>query len=146
MVCLCACRAGLVDSMIDEIKNTTIVELFSKLHRAISELISDASKMVELNDSVKMDSVRNIRNDIVKKLNGNENIEENKTLVKILDLFITDKSFIRMIRDDSKEWLEFLDVIERNMNKIGNDLSGEDRKEIANITKAIDDARKMIRK
>lgn len=135
-----------VDFMIDEIKNTTVVELFSKLHRAISELVSDASKMVELNDSVRMDSVRSIRNDIVKKLNGNENIEENRTLVKILDLFITDKSFIRMIKDDSKEWLEFLDVIEKNLNKIGNDLDGEDRKEIANITKAIDNARKMIRK
>ena len=66
----------------------------------------------------------------MKRLNSNEDIEENKTLIKVLDLFVTDKSFLRMIKDDSEEWLEFLDVIEKNLNKVGDNLSGEDKREI----------------
>ena len=132
--------------MINELKNLSVGELFSRLHMAISELVSDASKIVELNSSVKMDSIRDIRTDIVKRLNSNEDIEENKTLIKVLDLFVTDKSFLRMIKDDSEEWLEFLDVIEKNLNKVGDNLSGEDKREIEKITHAIDGARKLIRK
>jgi hypothetical protein len=132
--------------MQDGIKNLSINDLFTRLHRALTELFNDASSLVEANNSVKSDNIRTLRSSIIARLANNENIKENENLLKVLDLFVTDKSFIQLVKEDSKEWLEFLEAIEKNLKSIEKDVNPKDRREIERINSSIEKAKSMLRK
>ena len=102
--------------------------------------------MSEQNTFIKGLVFRLVKKHIAERLNKNENIEENKLILKVLDIFITDKSFIRIIRKDADDWLEFLDALESNLKKVGEDFTKKDRMELDNVIGIIDDAKKMIRR
>ena len=132
--------------MFDNIRSLSLKELFQKLHDEITDFIENAERIMDINESIKIDNIRQIRDHITERLNKNENIEENKLILKVLDIFITDKSFIRIIRKDADDWLEFLDALESNLKKVGEDFTKKDRMELDNVIGIIDDAKKMIRR
>ncbi len=132
--------------MQDGIMNLGIGELFSRLHRALTELVEDAARMVELNSTVTSETVRSIRDRIIKRLSGEDSIEEDEAVLKILDLFVTDRAFIRMVNEDSKDWLEFLEAIEKSLKRAERGMDPRDRLRIERITVAIDKAKLVIRR
>ena len=67
-------------------------------------------------------------------------------MLKTLDLFLTDKAFIRLIKEDSEEWLSFLDAIEESLVKVDHNLTGEDKQEIDSVLRKLDEVRNLIRK
>ena len=121
-------------------------ELFSKLHSSIIDFARDTSKVSDLNDSINTGTIDELRDHITERLNNNENIDENKALLKTLDLFVTDKAFIRLIKEDSEEWLGFLDAIQESLLRMDHNLSGEDKLEMERIIGRLDELRNLIRK
>ncbi len=133
-------------SITEGVRNLRLGELIAKLHTSITEFSKNTSKMVELNESMHTEKINELRDAITKRLSKNENIEENQALLKTLDLFLTDKAFIRLIKEDSEEWLSFLDAIEEGLVKVDHNLTGEDKQEIDSVLRKLDEARSLIRK
>jgi hypothetical protein len=144
-VCMYKLLLG-VNAMFDNIRNLSLKDLFQKLHDEITDFIENAERIIEINESIKIDNIRQIRDHITERLNKNEDIEENKLILKILDVFITDKSFIRIMRKDADDWLEFLDALEGNLKKVGKDFTEKDKMELNNVIGIIDNAKKIIRR
>ncbi len=133
-------------SITEGIGRLRIGQLFSKLHNSIRRFSSDASRMVEKNEEVNTDTINELRDSITERLGNNENIDENKALLKTLDLLLTDKAFIRLVRDDAERWLGFLDAIEESLLKVDKDLSAEDRAEIEKAMGMLHGIRHALRK
>ncbi len=133
-------------SITEGIGRLRIGQLFSKLHNSIRRFSSDASRMVEKNDEVNTDTINELRDSITERLGNNENIDENKALLRTLDLLLTDKAFIRLVRDDADRWLGFLDAIEESLLKVDKDLGAEDRAEIEKAMGMLHGIRHALRK
>ncbi len=128
----------------DDKITSSIGGLFSRLHRGLLALSAEASKLTSMNSSVNAHEVREAREEIVKKLSENQGFEETRTLLKVLDLFSKDSAFIELVRDESKEWLEFLDTIEKSLNIMLEDLEGDDREIAERAITAVEAARKSL--
>lgn len=123
---------------------STIEGLFSRLHRGLVALSAEASKLTSMNSSVNAREVREAREEIISKLSNNEGFQETRTLLKVLDLFSKDSAFIELVRDESEEWLEFLDTIEKSLDIMLEDLEGDDREIAKRAITAVETARSSL--
>jgi len=132
--------------MANDVKELSLDGLFSKLHGLMVNLVRDIDSVLEDNMEISMDSVRELRSHITTKLNRNEEIEDNKKLLKLLNLFSEDRAVLEIIKEDSDEWVELLEAIEESINERGPNLTKSEQKEIKEINRITSEIKSLIRK
>ncbi|HUC38528.1 MAG TPA: hypothetical protein VL944_00150 [Candidatus Acidoferrum sp.] len=130
-----------------DIKELTIGDLLARLHSAIVEFVGTVGSIVKQDREVSMGDIRELRNDIKERLQRNEKIDENKKLLKVLDLFTSDSAVLELVKEDAEEWLSFIDHIEKSMEQKGayKDLTSDERAELERIKKTTSDIKALIR-
>ena len=132
--------------MAEMLSKLRLGELFQKLKAGLEYLVKESKNMSEANRSVAMSDVGAIRNHIMKKINRREDVKENQEILKVLELFSDDRIFIDVIREESEEWLKFLDSIEKSVKGLDSaDATPQEKKEVNDIIKRIESVRGMIR-
>ncbi len=131
-----------------DLKSLSISDLFSKLHRMISDFIETIDETIRDNRQIGLDDIKSLRAHITSRLQKNEDIEENKKLLKVLDLFATNKAVMELIRADADDWLDFLEAIKKRLEQKGDesDLTREELQDIEKAKKLTQEIRAMIRK
>lgn len=132
--------------MAKDVKEMTLDGLFSKLHGLMANLAKDIDSVLEDNRELGMDSVRQLRDHIKSRLSRNEEIEDNKKLLKLLNLFSEDKAVLEIIKEDSKEWVELLEAIEKSISERGPNLTKSEQNEIKEINRITSEIKSLIRK
>jgi hypothetical protein len=97
--------------MLENLGKLSINKLVNMLHEAISRVVRDLDKIVEENKALNMTEINTLREHIEERLNKGEDVKENEELIKLIDLFLTDKYVLEFIRGDSEEWLSFVTAI-----------------------------------
>ncbi len=132
--------------MAEMLSKLKLGELLQKLKIGLEDLVKESRNMSEVNRGVAMSDIGAIRNHIVKKISRKEDVKENQEILKVLDLFSDDRIFIDVIREESEEWLKFLDSIEKSVKGLDNaTATPQEKKEVNDIIKRIESVRGMIR-
>ncbi|MGC8699882.1 MAG: hypothetical protein ACP5RK_02685 [Candidatus Micrarchaeia archaeon] len=117
-----------------ELRSLSLGGLFAKLRDALIALTRDLDKFIdESNRVISKDDIEELRNHIQERLNRNEEIDDNKKLKELLDLFATDQAVIEWIREDANSWIAMLDSIIENLSKRKEPLTDEERKELEDL-------------
>ncbi len=119
-------------------------KLLEMLHDLMRSLVSDVDSIIADNEEVSIEDVRKLRDHINGRIGVGEELRENGMLLKLLNLFSEDKAVLEIIREDSKEWVELLDNIERGLK--GNSSSTRERKEMKEIRRLTSEIRDLVRK
>ncbi|MGC8572221.1 MAG: hypothetical protein ACP5RI_01640 [Candidatus Micrarchaeia archaeon] len=131
--------------MLDGIKNTTLGKLISSLHKSILSTIKSTKTLSEMNDKITNEEIVKLRENVKAKLDRGEDIEDNKSLIELLNLFSTNKKVIEYLKYESEDWIDLLKAIERNLVTREDSLTVEEKKEIAKIMDLIKDVKEIIR-
>jgi hypothetical protein len=132
--------------MTEMLSKLKLGELFQKLKVGLEDLVKESRNMSETNRSVAMSDIGAIRGHIMKKINRKEDVKENQEILKVLELFSDDRIFIDVIKEESEEWLKFLDSIEKSVKGLDNaTATPQEKKEVNDIIKRIEGVRGMIR-
>lgn len=126
--------------------NLSIGSLFGKLHEAIVSFVANLNDLVEENREVPLSEIRELREHIKQRLNSNESIDDNQKLMKLLDLFSTDKAVIELVRDEAQDWLDMLEAIENSFPKDRSQLTQGQRDEIRKVEVLTSQVKALIRK
>ncbi len=131
---------NLIDGMDEKLGN-----LFDKLHSLMKSLAKDIEEVIEENREISTSSVRELRDKISERLGRNEEIEDNKKLLRLLNLFAMDKAVMEILKEDSDEWIALLNDIEENLSSNGK-LTQKERKEIKEIRHLTSEIKMIIRR
>jgi transcriptional regulator of heat shock response len=132
--------------MAKDLKDLSLDGLFSKLHGLMVNLVRDVDSVIEDNNEMTMDNVRDLRNHINYKLSKKEEIQDNEKIIKLLNLFSEDKAVIEIIREDAEEWVELLEAIEGSITEKGGDLTPKEEREVKDIKRLTLEIKSLIRK
>lgn len=132
--------------MLENLDKLSIGTLFGKLHNSIKSALKDISSSVEANNKINMYDIRELRNHINSRLSKNEDIEDNKKLMALLNLFVEDKAAMELLNEDTEEWLDLLTNIEKSLARKSGELTVEERKELEEISGMITNIKTVIRK
>ena len=131
--------------MLDGLKSNTIGKLIATLHNSLLALTKTTEALTQKNKEVNDEEIRALRSNIQKKLDSNEEINDNKELIKLLDLFTTNKEVIKYIKEEADEWLKLLKTIEQNLSNKEEGLTVDEKKEITKIITLTKDIKEIIR-
>ena len=129
-----------------ELKSFSISSLISKLHKAILFISKEASEVSKKNNEISFYDIRELRDHITERLNSKEDIEDKEKLLKLLNLFATDKEVIEFMKDETEEWAKLLQAIEESLIRKQEGLTNEEKLEIEEIVKLTRDIRGVMRK
>ncbi|MGC8710635.1 MAG: hypothetical protein ACP5RF_03450 [Candidatus Micrarchaeia archaeon] len=132
--------------MLNNFKDMSLGALFGKLHGAMSSFTKDINGFIEKNKSISMGDIKELREHIQKRLENNEEVEDNMKLRELLNLFATDKAVLEVIKEDSEEWIEMLDAIIENLENKKGELTIEEKAELHQIISLATDIKSMLRK
>ena len=130
----------------DGVKSMSLGELISKLHGAIRQFISDLDVVISRNKEASSDEIYDLRARITERLKAGKDTVENERLLKLLNLLLTDKTVIELMRDDAEEWMEFLDAISKHIENGSYRATEEEKKELSNIRELTAQITSLIRK
>ena len=123
-----------------------IGELFQKLKIGLEDLVRESGNMSNANNSVSLSDISKIRNHITKKISKKEDTWENQELMKVLDLFSDDKVFMEVIKEESAEWLKFLESLEKSVKDLDtSSATKKEKKEVDDILEKIESVKGLIR-
>ncbi|MGD0729507.1 MAG: hypothetical protein ABR981_05515 [Candidatus Micrarchaeaceae archaeon] len=131
--------------MSKETTDLSLDGLFGKLHSLMVNLVRDVDSVIEDNESVSMNDVRELRQNISSRLTKKEEIKDNEKILKLLNLFSEDKAVLEIIREDAEEWVELLEAIEESITERGN-LTSKEKNEIEEINRLTGQIKNLIRK
>ena len=120
----------------------SLSKLVGMLHDAISTVSRDLDQIVEGNKEFSLSDVETLREHIEERLKRGEDVKENKQIIKLIDLFLTDKYVLEFIKGDSEEWLSFINAITEAIDK-GQMKTKEGREEVYATIKELE---AMLRK
>lgn len=134
--------------MFDDLKHLSLGELFSRLHRAIVDFVDTLDETIEDNRQVGAGDIRELRQHISERLGKNEEIDDNKKLLKVLDLFANNSAIMELVREDADDWLDFIEAIEKQIQEKGDagKLTKEELADIDKIKEMTSQIKAMIRK
>jgi benzoyl-CoA reductase/2-hydroxyglutaryl-CoA dehydratase subunit BcrC/BadD/HgdB len=88
-----------------------------------------------------------LREHISERLKRNEDIEDNKKMIQILDLFKKNSLIMELAKEDVEKWLAFFDAIEQKLEENnGVKLTEKELNDINQIKRLTKDLKEMIRK
>ncbi len=132
--------------MAKETSELSLDNLFERLQKLMSNLVSDVGSVIADNKVIGMNDIRELREHIGERLNKKEEIQDNQKILKLLNLFSEDKAVLEIIREDAEEWVELLEAIEDNIRASGVNLTKREKQEIKEIQKLTTEIKGLIRK
>lgn len=131
----------------DGLIKLTLDQMVGKLHNAIVQFAKDMKDVVEENKALSFGDIQELRLNIQQRLNRNEELKDNQRLLKMLDLFATDKAVLDIIREDADGWVELLEAIEDNIkSRAGGNLTADEKAEIKKIGELTTEIKELLRK
>ncbi|MCL5102358.1 MAG: hypothetical protein M1544_03315 [Candidatus Marsarchaeota archaeon] len=128
------------------IKLMSLGEVLSKLSDAIKSFVKDVRDLSEDNESVSLTEIRELRNFAREKIDEGVDPLENTRIINLLNVFVEDKNFIELTKEDADEWLEFLEAIEAGIRKGDISLTEKEEKELKDIERLTEKIKSLIRK
>ncbi len=103
--------------------------LISKLHEALMDFVSDIEQIIDENRQMSYEEIMRLRSHIIARLDKKEEVEDNKRLISLLDLFSTNKAIMELIKEDSEEWVELIEAISRRASSASTERGQEDQEQ-----------------
>ncbi len=128
----------------EDIKELSVNDLVRRLHESLKGFLSGMESVIGMNKEAPPGEISELRDHLTERLKGGEQITDNKRLIGLLDILSKDQMVLELVRDDAKDWLEILDVVERQMS-LKRPLSQEEMNEIKRIREMSSDLKTMIR-
>ena len=119
--------------------------LFARLRAALITFTRSLDEIIDENKRISMDDINELRKHIQHKLENNEDIEDNKKLRELLELFATDKAVFELMRKDASSWISLLDSIIANLSS-KKELTDEERKELEELIGIANQLSALLRK
>ena len=119
--------------------------LFARLRAALITFTRNLDELIDENKKISMDDINELRKHIQRKLENNEDIEDNKKLRELLELFATDKAVFEVIRKDAPSWISLLDSIIANLSN-KKEITDEERKELGELIGMANQLSELLRK
>ena len=132
--------------MIDGIKNLSLGGLFESLHQSMLSFVGSLDSLIEENKEMSLEDIKTLRAYIKEKLAGDEEITDKQKLLRLLDLFSTDKAVVGLMKEEAEEWIEMLEGIENSISKQGRELTEDEKDEIDKIGRLTAEIKAMIRR
>ena len=133
--------------MTSDVRGLSIGDLLSRLHSAILGFVGTLGETLSINSQVSTADIRELREHIRGRLQRNEDITDNQKLLKVLDLFATNKAVLELTREDADEWLRFIEDIERGLSskESSGSLSKDEANEFASMRRLTSEIKTLIR-
>ncbi|OJI08228.1 MAG: hypothetical protein BK997_00775 [Candidatus Micrarchaeum sp. ARMAN-1] len=128
------------------IKLSSLNEVLGKLSSAIRSFVKDISDLSEENKNVSLTEIRELRNFAKEKIDEGADPIENARIINLLNVFVEDKNFIELTREDAEEWVSFLEAIESGISKGDIHLNSKEEKELEDIKDLTKQIKGLIRK
>ena len=132
--------------LIDGIKNATLSNLFGSLHEAMLSFVKSLDSLISENKDLTLDDIKMLREHIKERLKGDEEITDKQKLLKLLDLFSTDRAVVELMKDEAEEWLEMLEAIEGNIANQDGEMTAQEKEEIEKIHKLTVEIKAVLRR
>ncbi len=129
-----------------DLKFLSLNDLLSKLHSAIEQFIEDIDELADENKAFALSDIKDIRNRTKEKIEKGDDPIENARLLKLLNLFVADKTFIELTKEDVEEWVDFLDAIENSVSSGKVEMNGKEKEELKEIKELTGEIKALIRK
>lgn len=133
-------------SIADGIKSLTLDGLLERLHAALKGFAKDMDEVIGENESVSSDDLSELREHIRQRLDRNEEITDNEKLLKLLNLFATDREVLEIVREDAEEWIALLESIEERIKSSPGKPTQEEESDLAEIRRLSGEIKALIRK
>jgi superfamily I DNA/RNA helicase len=128
------------------IKLSSLNEVLGKLSSAIRSFVKDISDLSEENKNVSLTEIRELRNFAKDKIDEGKDPVENARIINLLNVFVEDKNFIELTKEDAEEWVSFLETIESSISKGDIKLNSKEEKELKDIKELTEQIKGLIRK
>ena len=128
------------------IKLSSLNEALGKLSSAIRSFVKDISDLSEENKNVSLTEIRELRNFAKDKIDEGKDPVENARIINLLNVFVEDKNFIELTKEDAEEWVSFLETIESSISKGDIMLNSKEEKELKDIKELTEQIKSLIRK
>ncbi len=128
------------------IKLSSLNEVLGKLSSAIRSFVKDISDLSEENKNVSLTEIRELRNFAKDKIDEGKDPVENARIINLLNVFVEDKNFIELTKEDAEEWVSFLETIESSISKGYIMLNSKEEKELKDIKELTEQIKSLIRK
>lgn len=128
------------------IKLSSLNEVLGKLSSAIRSFVKDISDLSEENKNVSLTEIRELRNFAKDKIDEGKDPIENARIINLLNVFVEDKNFIELTKEDAEEWVSFLETIESSISKGDIMLNSKEEKELKDIKELTEQIKSLIRK
>jgi hypothetical protein len=132
--------------ILDGIKNLSLSNLFGNLHEAMLNFVKSLDSLIVENKAISLDDIKILRGYIKEKLADNERIDDKQKLLRMLDLFSTDRAVIELMKEEAEEWVEMLEAIEGNITNQDKELTDQEKEEVEKIHQLTSEIKAMIRK
>ncbi len=119
-----------MDGIKDGIRSMSLGDLFTKLHNAIRTFVGDLDVVISRNSEASTEEIYDLRAHITERLREGRDPVENEKLLKLLNLLLTDKTVIELMREDANEWMGFLDAISKHIENGTYRATDEEKKEL----------------
>jgi len=129
-----------------ELRLSSLNEALSKLSNAIRTFVKDISELSDENKEVSLTEIRELRKFVKDKIDEGNDPIENGRIMNLLNVFVEDKNFIELTKEDADEWVEFLEAIEAGIKKGDIALNSKEEKELKDIEQLTDQIKNLIRK
>ena len=132
--------------LIDGIKNITLSNLFGSLHEAMLNFVKSLDSLIKENKDISLEDIKTLRDHIKERLQDSEEITDKQKLLKLLDLFSTDRAVVELMKEEAEEWLEMLEAIEDNISNQEGELNAQEKEEIEKIHKLTAEIKAVLRR
>lgn len=132
--------------MLDGIRNLSLGNLFGSLHETMLNFVKSLDSLIAENKAITLDDIKTLRGYIKEKLAGNERIDDKQKLLRLLDLFATDRAVIELMKEEAEEWVEMLEAIESSISSQDKELTEQEKDEVEKINQLTAEIKAMIRK
>ncbi|MEM0202077.1 MAG: hypothetical protein QXR73_02780 [Candidatus Micrarchaeaceae archaeon] len=128
------------------IKLSSLNDVLGKLSSAIRSFVKDISDLSEENKNVSLTEIRELRNFAKEKIDEGSDPIENARIINLLNVFVEDKNFIELTKEDAEEWVSFLEAIESGISRGNIKLNSKEEKELEDIKELTEQIKGLIRK
>ncbi|MCL5786737.1 MAG: hypothetical protein M1520_00835 [Candidatus Marsarchaeota archaeon] len=131
--------------MREELSKISLSRLFNILTDSMTRMVEGLKGLVKRNEIVDDSTVRELREHIKNRLAVGEERVDNQNILKLLDLFSENKEVIEFIKEESEEWLELVEAIEKHIESGDRTLSEKEQEEVRELKELTDKIKHTLR-
>ena len=131
--------------MREELSKISLGRLFSILTDSMTRMVEGLKGLINKNETVDDNTVREIREHIKNRLAAGEERVDNQNILKLLDLFSENKEVIEFIKEEAEEWLELVEAIEKHIESGDKELSEKEQEEVMELKELMDKIKHTLR-